>query len=382
MSILRLGFIGGSCDSAIGYTHFIAARMDNKFEICCACFSTNKKTNHKTASLLNSNIRIYDNYKDLLKIEQGKIDAICILTPTPTHKDIVITALNLGYPVICEKTLCLNSSQALLIQDTLQHNKGFLAVIYNYTGYPMIRELKSMIENGEFGDIFQINIEMPQESFIKTDIQGNAMLPQNWRLKDSKIPTICLDLGIHCHNLISFLLQKLPMDCIAINANYGNFKNIIDTYNILAIYESNIHVNMWFSKSALGFRNGLQIRIFGEKLSAQWLQSNPEEIIFHTKNGERIIKDRASPNCFEAHKQRYNRFKAGHPAGFIEAFGNYYIDIADCLQKYLKGENYTSPYIFGVEESLNGLYFFESAQKSIKSKKMQSCQLNKGILCH
>lgn len=364
MSILRLGFIGGSCDSAIGYTHFIAARMDNKFEICCACFSTNKKTNHKTAYLWDSNIRIYDDYKDLLKIEQGKIDAICILTPTPTHKDIVITALNLGYPVICEKTLCLNSSQALLIQDTLQHNKGFLAVIYNYTGYPMIRELKSMIENGEFGDIFQINIEMPQESFIKTDIQGNAMLPQNWRLKDSKIPTICLDLGIHCHNLIYFLTHKKALNVYSKYNGCGNFKNIIDNVNIFATYEDNISVNMWFSKCALGHRNGLKLRIFGSKSSCEWLQSNSEELILNTQSGERIIKDRASPNLKIASLARYNRFKAGHPQGFLEAFANYYYDIAISLVNFKNGIDSTSPYIFGLGESKEGLLFFESATLS------------------
>ena len=364
MSILKLGFIGGSCDSAIGYTHFVAARMDNKFEICCACFSTNKETNHKTASLLNSNIRIYDDYKDLLKIEQGKIDAICILTPTPTHKDIVITALNLGYPVICEKTLCLNSSQALLIQDTLQHNKGFLAVIYNYTGYPMIRELRYMIENGEFGDIFQINIEMPQESFIKTDMQGNAMLPQNWRLKDSKIPTICLDLGIHCHNLIYFLTHKKALNVYSKYNGFGNFKNIIDNVNIFATYEDNISVNMWFSKCALGHRNGLKLRIFGSKSSCEWLQSNSEELILNTQSGERIIKDRASPNQKLLHLPRYNRFKAGHPQGFLEAFANYYYDIAISLVNFKNGIDSTSPYIFGLGESKEGLLFFESATLS------------------
>ncbi|RDU58605.1 Gfo/Idh/MocA family protein [Helicobacter sp. MIT 99-5507] len=364
MSILRLGFIGGSCDSAIGYTHFVSTRMDNKFEICCACFSTNKEINHKTAYLWDSNIRIYDDYKDLLKIEQGKIDAICILTPTPTHKQILLDCIRYGYAVVVEKTLCRNLNEAKEIAAALQDKNIFLAVIYNYTGYPMIRELRYMIENGEFGDIFQINIEMPQESFICKNDNGEVKIPQSWRLTDGIIPIISLDLGIHCHNLIYFLTHKKALNVYSKYNGCGNFKNIIDNVNIFATYEDNISVNMWFSKCALGHRNGLKLRIFGSKSSCEWLQSNSEELILNTQSGERIIKDRASPNLKIASLARYNRFKAGHPQGFLEAFANYYYDIAISLVNFKNGIDSTSPYIFGLGESKEGLLFFESATLS------------------
>lgn len=373
--MFKLAFIGGSIDSAIGYTHLIASSIDRKFRLVSACFSTNPNTNHKTAQewCKESDFRLYDNYKVLLENEKDRIDCLCILTPTPTHKEIILNALEYKIPIICEKTLCMDTQEAKEIQQNLKN--GFLVVTYNYTGYPMLRELKAMIESSEFGRIFRIQIEMPQEGFIRLNPQGKKPEPQDWRLHDEKIPTISLDLGIHCHNLIYFLTHKTPLSVMAMNASYGHFENIVDDVNILAHYEDSMQVNMWFSKSALGLRNGLKLRIFGEKLSGEWVQSNPEELILNTKQGERIIKDRASPLTQNiAIQARYNRFKAGHPAGFIEAFGNYYGDIAESLGRFLDKKEYLSPYIFGIEQSLDGLLFFESVSRSCKSQKLEFIQ--------
>ncbi|STQ85567.1 Gfo/Idh/MocA family protein [Helicobacter muridarum] len=395
MSALRLAFIGGSVESAVGKTHYIATKMDREFSLRAACFSTNEDINAISAKAFSDDaqtLRLYYNYKDLLQSEKGNIDAICVLTPTPIHKEMVIESLLQGYAVICEKTLALSLSEALEIMAILKQTNGFLAVIYNYTGYPMLRELKSRIKANHLGRIHSIHIEMPQEGFIKCDDYGNAIKPQDWRLKDSYIPIVSLDLGIHCQNIISFLTDSIPLECIALSASYGNFANVIDDVNILARYQStiysDIHVNMWFSKSALGFRNGLQVRIQAENYSAIWLQTNPEILLLSDKRGQKYIVDRASPNCLEANKHRYNRFKAGHPAGFIEAFANYYSDIASELRAYIQSKtgdrslnvdssnkdfirDFDSPYIFGIYESLLGLAFFEGAQKSLSTRSIE-----------
>lgn len=377
--VLNLGFIGGGIDSAIGYTHFIASQMDHRFTLKAGCFSRNKVINEQTASLWCKDVKfnLYENYLQLLDNEIGKLDAICILTPTTTHKQIVIEALERGYAVICEKTLCLDIQEALEIEDVLIKKAGFLAITYNYTGYPMLRELKAMVENGEFGKIHNIQIEMPQEGFIRLN-DNQKPTPQQWRLKDSKIPIISLDLGVHCQNIISFLTNKSPRSVFALINTAGWFENIVDDMNILTQYEDGMNVNMWYSKSALGYRNGLKVRIFGTLMSGEWLQMNPEELILNTKNGEKIIKDRASPlQCKIASMSRYNRFKAGHPSGFIEAFGNYYNDIAQSLEDFKTQQTQNSPYVFGIKQALRELRFLESVSKSAKTGENQKIEMAK-----
>ena len=85
---------------------------------------------------------------------------------------------------------------------------------------------------------------------------------------------------------------------------------------------------MVYSKTALGNRNGLRVRIYGEKRQRRMVQIDPENLTSAIRAG-RFLNDRTGDTC-EANLC-YNRFKAGHPAGFIEAFGNYYMDVADCL---------------------------------------------------
>lgn len=360
MQPLSLAFIGGGLDSAVGYTHLIAAQMDGRFRLKAAAFSRNAEINRKSAESwgLERDFRLYESYQTLLENERGKIDAVCVLTPTPTHKEIVLAALEVGFSVICEKTLCLNLKEALEIKRTLEAKNGFLAVTYNYTGYPMVRELREMVRGGAIGRIFNIHIEMPQEGFIR-HYSGAPPTPQDWRLSDGAIPIISLDLGVHIANLLGFLCEERALSVFALAGSYGHFR-VTDSVNVLAQFSGGIAANFWFSKAALGLRNGLRVRLFGEKMSAEWLQTNPEELLLATKDGERIIKDRAS-SVKIAQSPRYNRFKAGHPAGFIEAFANYYCDIADSLRA-----GALSPYVFGIEGAIRELGFFEALSESHK----------------
>ena len=75
-----------------------------------------------------------------------------------------------------------------------------------------------------------------------------------------------------------------------------------------------------------------------------------------------------------ANQLRYNRFKAGHPAGFIEAFANYYQDIADCLGQYFATGRFTSQYVCGIRTSLEGLAMMQAAAKSAQTNKWESVQ--------
>jgi len=95
---------------------------------------------------------------------------------------------------------------------------------------------------------------------------------------------------------------------------------------------------------------------------------NPEELIFNTINGERIILDRASKVSI-SNQIRYNRFKSGHPAGFIEAFGNLYVDIAEKLRQYKINNNHKINWSYTAEQATVGLKIFKAIEKSAKENK-------------
>lgn len=364
----KLVFVGGGINSAIGKTHEIAIKMDNLFELVGGYFSRNQNINKKTAKLWNVKY-LYENYQELLN-DKKNFDALVVLTPTDTHYDMIKKALNENIPVISEKTLVSSYEEALDLKRIVEKNKSFLLTTYNYTGYPMIRELEYMIKNGYLGKIIYINIQMPQESFIRLDKFGNVPKPQEWRLKDSKIPTISLDLGTHLSNMIDFLVKKKPVEVIAMESCYGHY-DVIDNITCMVLYEDNINCNMWYSKAALGHKNGLKVEIYGTKGSAIWYQMNPEFLESNDNQGRNILLDRSSKDVNIANLNRYNRFKSGHPAGFIEAFANHYQDIYQSLTNYFNEKKYKNDYVFDIYDSVRGLMLMEGIESSIKSKKWE-----------
>ncbi|MBK4726995.1 Gfo/Idh/MocA family protein [Pantoea agglomerans] len=366
---LNIGFIGGGLNSAIGQTHKIASEMDGHFRLVSGCFSRDSVVNTQTALRWGVQPeRVYATSSDFIKGESTRLDAVVILLPIPDHFDIVIACLSAGLAVICEKALVDTSMSAKQIDEWLREHGGQLYVTYNYSGYPMVRELQQRIINGEFGVIQQVMVEMPQESFVRQNTLGQVSKPQIWRQHDGEIPTMSLDLGVHAHQLVSFLTHDRPADVYAIASHFTELPGIIDTVHAIARYESGMVCNYWYGKSALGYRNGLRIRLMGTQGSAEWLQMDPEVINVSDVLGRKFTLDRTCTENQIANLPRYARFKAGHPAGFIEAFANYYADIALALQG--KENRYTC----GTETAFEGLQFLENIHLSARMQQKIICK--------
>ncbi len=366
--ILNLGFIGGGLNSAVGRTHFIASQMDQKFQVVSGVFSRNKKINLATGALWNVNKkRIYHDIDEYILSEKNSVDAVAVLSPSTDHFHVLEKLIKNKIPVICEKSFTKNEKEARKICQLIKKHKSYVSLVYNYTGYPMVRELRDMIRSGAFGKIVNIIINMPQEGFMTVDKKSLPYKPQSWRLTDGEIPTISLDLGIHLFHMLRFLVKEKPLYATSIESNYGNFRNLIDDVKCLVKLENKITASMWFSKSALGNKNGLSIGIYGVKGACLWKQETADKIEVSFKNGEKKIIERGSNSYQHSSINRYSRFKSGHPTGFIEAFANMYWDIADDIQLFLKnGKKRNSKFVFYEEHGLEGLSFLKKISSSSK----------------
>ena len=365
---LQLGFIGGGANSAIGLTHKIASQLDGDFTLVAGCFSRNPEQNRHTGESWNIHPeRIYESIQAFILQERHHLDAVAVLTPTPDHHEIITACFENGLAVICEKAMVESHQSALHIMNSEHQHQAKLFVTYNYSGYPMVRELQKRVQRGDFGAIQQVMVEMPQEGFARHNQHGDVPKPQRWRQQDAVIPTVSLDLGVHVHQLIEFITGDYAVDIYAINDTYAKIPGVIDTVHILSRYQSGMTCNYWYGKAALGYRNGLRIRVMGSQGSAEWLQMDPEFLYVSGLQGSRSVIDRTANDNIVAADARYCRFKAGHPAGFIEAFANYYADIASAL----RGE--PNDYVMGSDVAARGLHFLESAAKSATSQ--QKCTL-------
>ncbi|WP_440055634.1 Gfo/Idh/MocA family protein [Pseudoalteromonas sp. T1lg65] len=366
---LKIAFIGGGNNSAVGYVHFAATQLDNKFEVVAGAFSRDQTENIATGQRWGVPVEnVFETWQALIREGRELFDAVVVLTPTPHHIEVLETLLESNIPIICEKALVTGPSEIKRLEKLYDSNQHFLAVTYNYSGYAMVRELKHLVNQGALGTIQKIHLEMPQEGFRRPpDIAGKPSMPQAWRLKDCEVPTICLDLGVHLHHLSSYLLELEPTHTIAQFANHSQYPDLVDDAFLLLKYPNDIKGSMWMSKTAIGHRNGLQVRIYGDKGSARWIQLNPDELELNYNDGRREILDRAG-QCEYANQLRYNRMKPGHPTGFVEAFSNLYTDIHTELTQYLSNSPEKSSYVFGLQQAKSGMNLFSAAKASVESE--------------
>ena len=326
---LKLGVIGGGVNSAVGYAHYVASQLDNKWQMVSGFFSRDPQTNLKTAQAWHiADFKPYESWRDYVSAEKANLDAIVVLTPTPMHAEVVCELLKQNIPVICEKALTASLEDSLKIKHALDETQGFLAVTFNYSGYSMVREMRQRIFDGELGKLSQIQIEMQSDAFINKAATGK---PQAWRLKDGSIPMILLDLAVHLHHLVHYVSGQHPRKVLGDFHNFSRYSGIVDDAYLWVDYTDSMRAAYWVSKAAYGHKNGLRIRVFGDNGSAEWFQevpdqlmvSNADSIMMHYNRGTAINQDRI-----------VERFKPGHPTGFIEAFANLYSDIADNLARY------------------------------------------------
>ncbi len=345
---MKLGFLGGGIGSIAGKVHLIASQMDKKFEVIGGIFSRDK--NKSKISAENYGVKHFESVEDMIK----EVDLVAVLTPTPNHYRDLKKLIQYDIGIIVDKPIAANISEF----DLDLKNK-FVIVTHNYSGYPLVRELKALVRNGILGNIKKIKINMPQESFFKPLKPG---YPQQWRKKDYEIPTIALDLGVHTYHLARFILGKRfePIFC---EMNKFSTLGVVDDMVVLA-KSDDVLVELSFSKISLGNTNPLFIEVYGNKAGVKWSQDDFENLYITYSNGKKEILTRSFA-YFEANKARYQRMAPGHPSGFIEAFANLYADIYDSYEEFRKKGSYQNEYISDYSESLESLDFFKKAIKGV-----------------
>jgi predicted dehydrogenase len=341
---MKLGFLGGGVNSIAGRVHLIASQIDRKFKVIGGIFSKDREKSKESAK--EYNVKHFDSIEEMCR----EVDVVVLLTPTPIHYQNLIKLKKYNKPLIVDKPLVSSTKEKIDFKTPV-------IVTHNYSGYPLVREIKYLIQNNILGKIKKIDLKMPQESFLKPLKPG---YPQKWRLQDYEIPTIMLDLGVHTYHLLKFIypekITKIFGEC-----NKFSKYNVYDDCEIL-IKLNNTLCHMSFSKISLGNSNSLSIKVYGEKAGVKWCQDNAEELILTYSNGKKEILSRSFA-YFEANKPRYQRMAPGHPSGYIEAFANLYVDIFD----YLNGKK--NEFVYDYKHSLESLEFLEKAFKSYKEQK-------------
>lgn len=97
------------------------------------------------------NIEFYKDTDELLK--RDDIDAITICTPTVTHADIALQAIDAGKHLLIEKPMTDTAQQAQRIVDAAKSANSILMVGFVERFNPSVNRAAQIIDNGELGEL-------------------------------------------------------------------------------------------------------------------------------------------------------------------------------------------------------------------------------------
>ena len=369
MKKIKLGMVGGGEGAFIGEVHRIAARMDERFQLCAGALCSDPERSLKSALDLGlPEDRSYSDYKEMAISESQRDDGInfvSIVTPNHLHHPIAKAFLEVGINVICDKPMTMNSEEAQELIDISESSDLIFAVTYNYSGYPLIREAREIIKKGDLGSIRIIKVEYIQD-WLTEPIENTGQKQASWRVdpKKSGIGGSIGDIGTHAFHLAHFVTQQLPNKISADLSCFVEGRELDDNAHILMRYESGAKGMIWSSQVAPGNENNLKIQIYGEKGGLIWQQENPNELILNLLNQPSRRLTRGSSFVGDQ-SARLTRIPAGHPEGYLEGFANIYREVADEFSAKISGKPISKDILYPTsKEGLYGVSFIEAAIES------------------
>jgi predicted dehydrogenase len=369
---LRMGMVGGGKGAFIGAVHRIAANMDGMIELVCGALSTSpEKADESGKMLFLPSNRSYHSYEDMIKEESllpadERMDFLTIVTPNHAHFGPAMMALEHGFHVVIDKPIAFTLDEAKQLKKKVEDTGLLLLLTHTYAGYPMVKQAKNMVKNGELGRIRKILVEYPQGWLSRlSEKDGNAQAA--WRTDPARSgKSGCMgDIGTHAAHLAEYISGlKITHLCADLNIVVEGRK-LDDDGNVLLRFDNGANGVLVASQIAAGEENALRIRVYGENGGLEWAQQEPNTLIM--KWLDKPIQILRTGSHGLASEANFNsRTPSGHPEGYLEAFGNLYRNFALCLSSRIEGR--TTPVeaqdFPSVDEGIRGMAFIDNVVKS------------------
>jgi len=373
---LRMGMVGGGREAFIGAVHRRAAMLDGGVELVAGAFSsTPEKSRLSGRDLYLNEDRIYGTWQEMIEQEakrppEERLDFISIVTPNYTHYAIAMACLEAGFHVVCDKPMTLTFAQAQELVGLVEKSGVVFAVTHNYTGNPLVRQARQMVQNGELGEIQAFRSNYIQ-GWLRSRLETTDQKQAKWRTDPAKSGAAgCFgDIGTHAYNLARYITGLIPAELSAQLKIFEQGRQLDDYGHAVIRFTNGAIGTVTASQISHGRENDLFIEIDGTKGSLQWRQENPNEMIFRRNGQPHAIytRDPNAPHINDAGKAAC-RIPSGHPEGYLEAFANVYRSAYDAMAQRGTGQQFeTRDTIYpNVYDGAEGMLFIEQSVASSK----------------
>lgn len=369
--------VGGGRGAFIGGVHRMAAALDGEIEFVCGAFSSDpNKSRLSGEDFYLSSDRVYGSYKEMIETEKTlpegeRMDFVSIVTPNHVHFGPAKMALENGFHVVCDKPLSFDMDEANNLVDLVQKTGLIFALTHNYTGYPMVKQARHIIKNGDLGKIRKIVVEYTQ-GWLMDFIESTNQKQAAWRTdpKRSGIAGAMGDIGTHAENLAEYITGLKILELCADVSTLVDGRLLDDDGSVLLRFDNGARGILFASQISAGEENSLAIRVYGTKAGLIWGQLEPNTLEVKYQDGPKKIY-RTGVGDLSPEAQAHTRIPAGHPEGYLEAFANIYRNFAKCVQARLDGTKVDPIYddFPTVEDGARGMNFIYKVIESGKSDK-------------
>lgn len=364
---IRMGLVGGGPDAFIGAVHRSAAALDGQIELVCGAFSRDPAASRAFGESLHlASDRSYADFATMIRTEatlptDQRMQFVAIVTPNHLHFDIAKQAFEHGFHVFSEKPATISVEQALQLA-AIQGDRGLLyGLAHTYTGYPMIKEARALVQSGGLGRIVKIVVEYTQGWLASADDETSKQAA--WRIDPEQSgASLCMgDIGVHAANLAEFVSGCQIEAMCADVASVVPGRTLDDDGSVLLKFDNGARGVLLASQIHIGDENNLRLRVIGDYRSLEWSQIEPNTLWVKSTD-EATQMRRAGVGTMHASTESALRIPAGHPEGYLEAFANLYRSFAAQIQASETGE--TPPAwardLPGMPEAVRGMAFIEN----------------------
>ncbi|CCE04257.1 putative oxidoreductase /dehydrogenase protein [Bradyrhizobium sp. STM 3843] len=369
---IRLGMVGGGQGAFIGAVHRMAARIDDQFELMAGALASDPVRAKASAKELGiADDRAYGSFEEMAKAEAARadgIEAVSIVTPNHMHGPVAREFLEAGIHVICDKPLTTTVAEAEELVELVKTTGKVFVVTHNYTGYPMVRQARAMIANGDLGEIRLVRAEYLQD-WLTERLETSGHKQAAWRTDPSRSGAGgCIgDIGTHAYNLACFVTGLELDELLAQLSTFVGGRRLDDDVQILLKWKGGAKGMLWASQVAVGNENGLTLRVYGTKGGLEWAQENPNYLWFTPYGQPKQLLTRGGAGAL-GDAARVTRVPSGHPEGYLEGFATIYAEAARAIRARQAGKAPDPAVIFPtIEDGLAGVKFIEAAVSSSAS---------------
>ncbi|MCK0168362.1 Gfo/Idh/MocA family oxidoreductase [Jannaschia sp. S6380] len=367
MSRIRLGMVGGGQGAFIGGVHRIAARMDDRYELVAGAFSSTPERAKASGEELGIDPkRSYADFAEMARREarlKDGIEAVSIVTPNHVHFAAAREFLKRGIHVICDKPLTSTLSDAKKMVRAAESSDALFVLTHNYTGYPMVRQARRMVADGEIGRIRVVQVEYPQD-WLTEAAESEGLKQAEWRTDPERSGAGgCVgDIGTHAFNLAEFVTGLRVESLGADLQTFVDGRRLDDNVHVLLRYEGGARGMLWSSQVAPGNENALRLRVYGESGGLEWAQEDPNHLWFTPHGQPKRLLTRGGAGFTE---ETGSRIPPGHPEGYLEGFANIYSQAADLIVAHRDG-HVPDHLLPTVADGLRGMRFIDACVRSSK----------------